>query len=95
MREIKPHMHGTVTGYAYGCREECCRAAVRVYQRVRRQAGNPNYRPREPKPELTAAWKFAYARGVAGQFCDRIVASREVPEPLLAALGLLSDEKAA
>ena len=28
--------HGTVTGYTYGCRDECCRSAMAKYQAERR-----------------------------------------------------------
>jgi len=28
--------HGTVTGYTYGCRDECCRGAMAKYQAERR-----------------------------------------------------------
>lgn len=28
--ELKPEHHGTTTGYRYGCREECCKAAKRI-----------------------------------------------------------------
>jgi hypothetical protein len=32
-REVKPHQHGTSTGYNYGCRCDACRAARRLQAR--------------------------------------------------------------
>lgn len=31
---IRPEHHGTTTGYTYGCRQACCRAAVAERQRA-------------------------------------------------------------
>lgn len=35
-RPIRPDQHGTQTGYQYGCRDACCRAAHRAYRTGRR-----------------------------------------------------------
>jgi 5-methylcytosine-specific restriction endonuclease McrA len=37
MKEVKPHQHGTTTGYAYGCRCDTCKAASSAYRHQRQQ----------------------------------------------------------
>ena len=49
MPEVKPHQHGTNTGYNYGCRCDACKEAVAEYARRRRESNDPRYKAAQLK----------------------------------------------
>lgn len=44
--EVKPHHHGTLTGYTYGCRCQPCRTCNSLAVRARKRQGIPEADPR-------------------------------------------------
>lgn len=82
MTMVKPERakgHGSFSFACHGCKCQECRLARNIKQQDYNdlKAGN-----KKPQPELTAGWVKAVELGVAGEFADRIIKERELPDKL-------------